>query len=378
MSITEVTRRDIIDYFIAGNITFSGNLDELEFLARIWNLSSMPSWDGRFETAYRDIYQHRINNPGDWTDHYLLCTRLDLLKCEEEIFGKFLENCVHPIVQPDKEQATGIVSFLNECLKHDGYILRETSQISGKSVYKLSRIKGGVSGSVKNLVFAANGPKPEIVLVDAVSNNIKIVKNEKFCLIYDKPILEQGLLWKDLLEWWQGKQPHPISDHKTLERGLLNRLLASLSVDSPPERLLFQTYYRHFLRDLGNNLPALIPQVYLHYDPKTVRQLAQSQRDKNLIRQRMDFLLLFSNHTRIVLEVDGQQHYSVDGKAKPALYAEMVAEDRRIRLQGYEIYRFGGAELQDNQQGKDTIIDFFNALFQQHSIKNRRIRQWIP
>ena len=83
----------------------------------------------------------------------------------------------------------------------------------------------------------------------------------------------------------------------------------------------------------------------------------------------MDFLLLFSNHTRIVLEVDGQQHYSTNGRAKPELYAQMVAEDRRIRLQGYEIYRFGASELLDEQQGRVAVIDFFNALFQQHSIK---------
>lgn len=368
MDITEVTRRDIIDYFIAANITFSGKLDELEFLGRIWDLSSMPSWDGRFDNAYDDIYQHRVNNY-DWDVYNLLCTRLDLLKCEDETFGKFLENCVHPIVRPDRELVTTLVSVLNDCLRQDGYSLREASQISGKSVYKLMRLKGGVPGSVKNLVFAANGPKPEIILADAVSNDIKIVKNEKYCLIYDKPILDRGLLWKDLLEWWQERQSHTFPNHRTLESSLLQRLLASLSEDSPPERLLFQTYYRHFLHDLGDNLPALIPQVYLHYDPKTIRHLVQSQQNQRLIRQRMDFLLLFSNHTHIVLEVDGQQHYSTNGKAKPELYAQMVAEDRRIRLQGYEIYRFGGAELQDEQQGKTIIIDFFNALFQQHSIK---------
>ena len=49
-------------------------------------------------------------------------------------------------------------------------MLREASEISGKPVYKLTRLKGGVPGSVKNLIFAANGPKPEIVLADAVSN----------------------------------------------------------------------------------------------------------------------------------------------------------------------------------------------------------------
>lgn len=81
------------------------------------------------------------------------------------------------------------------------------------------------------------------------------------------------------------------------------------------------------------------------------------------------FLLLFSNHTRIVLEVDGQQHYSVNGKAEPERYAQMVAEDRRIRLQGYEIYRFGGTELHNEQKGRAVVIDFFDALFRQHSIK---------
>jgi len=83
----------------------------------------------------------------------------------------------------------------------------------------------------------------------------------------------------------------------------------------------------------------------------------------------MNFLMLFSNHTHIVLEVDGQQYYSVNGKAEPERYGQMVAEDRRVRLQGYEVYRFGGAELHDQQRGKAVVIDFFNALFQQHSIK---------
>lgn len=284
MNITEVTRRDIIDYFITSEIYFAGSLEELEFLGRIWDLHSMPSLDGRFNSAYWDIYQHRVNNPEDYSDHYLLCTRLDLLRCEDEIFAKFLENSVHPLVRPDREQATMLVLFLNDCLKHDGYTLREVSQISGKSVYKLMRLKGGVPGKVKNLVFAANGPKPEIILADAVSNDIKIVKNEQCCLVYDRLILERGLLWVDLLDWWQEKQAQQVLNQKALRSTLLQRLLASLSEDSPPERLLFQTYYRHFLPDLGDHLPALIPQVYLHYDPKTIRQLVQDQQEQNLIR----------------------------------------------------------------------------------------------
>jgi hypothetical protein len=59
----------------------------------------------------------------------------------------------------------------------------------------------------------------------------------------------------------------------------------------------------------------------------------------------MDFLILFSSRHRVVLEVEGKQHYANGDTASPALYSEMVSEDRRLRLAGYEVYRFGGAEL---------------------------------
>ncbi|GAA2435082.1 hypothetical protein [Streptomyces lavendulocolor] len=40
----------------------------------------------------------------------------------------------------------------------------------------------GVDGEFKNLISAANGPKPEIVLRDAVSNRLEIVRNAEYCL----------------------------------------------------------------------------------------------------------------------------------------------------------------------------------------------------
>lgn len=365
MDITTVTRRDILDYLIASGTTFSGSLSEVEFLGRIWDLDSMPSWDSRFNSAARDIWQHRVNN-NDWDDHYLLCTRLDLLKCDDETFTKFLENCLHPIVRPDEEQVSVLLTVFNDCLRHDGYILREITQLSGKPVYGATRLSSGVHGNVKNLIFAANGPKPEIVLIDAVTNDIQIVENEQYCLVYDKPISEHGLLWMDLVEWWSEQQHITALQRRDKERQLYQRLLVSLA--SPPEKLLFGTYFQQFRRIAGNNLPALIPQVYLHYDPKTLSQLTKGQ---HLVRQRMDFLLLFSNHDRVVLEVDGQQHYSANSMTRPDLYATMVAEDRRLRLAGYEIYRFGGYELREGT-GRKIIIDFFDALFQHHAVKVER------
>ncbi|HAG99410.1 MAG TPA: hypothetical protein DCL75_11290, partial [Ktedonobacter sp.] len=103
-------------------------------------------------------------------------------------------------------EASELLSAFNDMLKHDGFVLREITRISGKPVYKATGLRGGVHSNVKNLIFAANGFKPEIVLIDSVSNDIQIVKNEEYCLVYDKPILERGLLWKDLLDWWCEKQ----------------------------------------------------------------------------------------------------------------------------------------------------------------------------
>jgi very-short-patch-repair endonuclease len=52
------------------------------------------------------------------------------------------------------------------------------------------------------------------------------------------------------------------------------------------------------------------------------------------------------HRVRVVIEVDGKQHYpSMHGAAPPSGYAEMMAEDRELRLRGHEVFRFGGAEL---------------------------------
>jgi very-short-patch-repair endonuclease len=224
----------------------------------------------------------------------------------------------------------------------------------------LDRFQGGVSGEIKNLIFAANGDKPEIVLADAIQNTIDVVANAQYCLIYDKPLSSSGLLWQDLVSWWQEKSG---CEESHAENNLYDRLKSSLQ--SKIEVLLFFTYYSHLKVKLGEKLPALIPQVYLHYDPKTLRELKGQRR---IPRERMDFLLLLSDRERIVIEVDGKHHYAIDDTANPPKYAEMVSEDRKLRLRGYEVYRFGGYELFERERGQVIIKDFFHKLFEKHGI----------
>ena len=220
---------------------------------------------------------------------------------------------------------------------------------------------GGVGTPAKNLIFAANGPKPELVLRDAVNNDIEIVRNAEYCLVYDQPIPADGLTFGNLIEWWRARQ-HVADTTPAREVGidLHTRLRASLG-DNPVELRLFDAYAKRYKGEQFE-IPALIPQVYLHFDPAT--QLARrtaGQTGSPLARQRMDFLILFSSRHRVVLEVDGKQHYAKGETASPALYSEMVAEDRRLRLAGYEVYRFGGAELSSN--GADEMLaEFFDQL----------------
>ncbi|MFB7049542.1 hypothetical protein ACFCX7_25720 [Streptomyces microflavus] len=85
-----------------------------------------------------------------------------------------------------------------------------------------------------------------------------------------------------------------------------------------------------------NDVPALLPEIWLHWDPKTLRQRG-ARAMQNL---RMDFLMLLPGTRRVVLEVDGMQHYTRNGGTEPdsAQYAATMAGDRDLKFRGYEVF----------------------------------------
>jgi len=279
---------------------------------------------------------------------------------------RLLEVMVDPSVRSEVDQPAW-VKLLSPIIATDGYRLEQHDTISGRPVFRVVRISSGVPGRPKNLIFAANGPKPELGLSDAINNDIVILENAAYCLVYDRPISEQGVLWADLVDWW-AEQNHLDPASPEARKTLGERLLRSL--DSEPERFLFRTYFKRFARGFDDRLPALVPQVYLHYDPKTLEQL---KGQKRIPRQRMDFLLLLPQGARVVLEIDGKQHYTdSSGAPSPAMYADMVRADRQLRLVGYEIYRFGGYEFVISQHAEAILADFFAKLFARHGISERK------
>ena len=141
--VTQLTRRDIFDYLTMERLSWHGRLEEPQFLERVWDLSSLPSTDGRFRDAAGDIWQHRINNPYDWDDDWIFTdSRFELMHGPDEVFLRFLCEMVHPVVRPDANEARELVAFFNERLAADGWVLVAADQMSGRLVFEARRKRG--------------------------------------------------------------------------------------------------------------------------------------------------------------------------------------------------------------------------------------------
>ncbi|MGW6405269.1 hypothetical protein [Streptomyces sp. NPDC055134] len=78
----------------------------------------------------------------------------------------------------------------------------------------------------------------------------------------------------------------------------------------------------------------------------------------------MDFRMILPGRQRVVLEVDGSQHFTVNHGTVPSLrkYAETMAADRDLKFLGYHVYRFGHSELEEHEAARPLLTDFFAKL----------------
>jgi len=135
MKVSEVTRRDIFDALLIEGVSWSGRLEEPDFLDRVFDLRDMESYDTRFSSAYSDIWQHRVNNY-DWEDNWILDdTRFDLLRVDDEVFLRFLCEMLHPVVRRDPEEVEHLRQTFNQYLEKDGYEVVERAKISDRPVF---------------------------------------------------------------------------------------------------------------------------------------------------------------------------------------------------------------------------------------------------
>jgi hypothetical protein len=300
------------------------------------------------------IDQHVFRNQ-DWSTEDLF-EALGAFDAGNARFGRFLEGLASPAAVPDVEAQRRIVAAVNPALSELGARLVESDPVDGYPSFQLQGPGHRPGRRPKNLIFAS-ARKPDIRFLSTIDNDIEVLGTTHERLVYDRPIGPEGLRWQDLQTWWQETQG--ISDDVRAKSSLYARLLACQpALEASPQRHLFRLYHEIY-RSRVPALPALLPEVWLHWDPKTVRQRGPQA----LLRHRMDFLLLLPHGRRVVLEVDGAHHHRTT-----AAYADTVRSDRELKLTGADVYRFGAGELTDPAQARPLLETFFTDLFDVHEI----------
>jgi hypothetical protein len=152
LRITQITRHKIYDSIALAKVSWSGRLEEPDFLGRIYDLAAMKSTDTRFKDAAGDIYQHRVLNPMDWDDDWIFTdSRFGLQYGDDGLVLGFLAEMLHPVVRSDEDEVAGLLKSFNEALARDGCELYPAEWISGHAVYgwRLRDSFHGVSPELK-------------------------------------------------------------------------------------------------------------------------------------------------------------------------------------------------------------------------------------
>lgn len=145
MTLSRVSRKNVIDTLKIRRIYWGGGLDQVDFLNRLYDLSVLPSQDSRFSSAADDIWQHTINN-NDWEQDWVFTdTRFNLMNGPDEDFLSFVCEMVHPVVRPEPAEAEQLASLFNDCLKIDGWELYPKDYLGGRIIYGARPLNGRVS-----------------------------------------------------------------------------------------------------------------------------------------------------------------------------------------------------------------------------------------
>ena len=373
MRISDEVRHYIVDgLLMIGQMT--GEASYQSFFTRVYPACREIEYN--HTKLINEIVRHCDCFSDDWGDDG---SKLEILgiydRWTDEQFLHFCQEYVNPvfvrtIFNIDEERHEDLqprcVEVINNYLPSCGYELREKTKIHDKVTYEVVEI-AGVHGEIRGIVFAALY-KPDILLDDVLNHNVRIPVDDKKYLYYDQPVGNTALTWDALASWyyktrWPGIDP-----------SIEERLEEAVNHCGSPIEQFFYNAYVELKTEIGGSIPALLPQVWLYYDEKSQKDRIE----KIFEHQCMDFLMLFSNSKRIVIELDGAQHYSDEesfpGREYPVRvastqkYAAMVSAQRDMTLAGYEVYRFGGSEFAGEDRGKEIVKQFFRDLFEKHIV----------
>lgn len=168
------TRRNIIDAFSISRIAWHGELEQQNFLGRLFDLSKLESFDGRYRTASEDIHKHTVLND-DWPQEWVFTdSRFNILHLPDKQFLEFLCMTIHPAVRNDQKELTTLLEIYQNNLARDGYTLINSNEIATKPVFSPALIGKATISSMSS----ANQPP---VIVPQENRQALVIG----CSIYD-------------------------------------------------------------------------------------------------------------------------------------------------------------------------------------------------
>lgn len=154
----------------------------------------MPSTDYRESSLEADLRRHIAW--GDYNDSEVLYGKVNIGRCPDEQFGRFLAECIHPLVRNDERVAAELLALFNEHLAEDGFVLVETSRISNRPIYEMAEIGSPVVVQAQRYDVALSFAGEDRGYVDEVAERLH---DKGVNVFYDR--FEEANLWgRDLTE----------------------------------------------------------------------------------------------------------------------------------------------------------------------------------
>ena len=372
LRIPENIRRYIVDgLLMLGNMAGGGTYES--FFSRVYPECKTIQYNRT--TLINEIVRHCDSFPNDWEDD---ASKLEIVKIYEwpdEQFLYFCKEYVSPVfrrtvwnrdIECYEDQQKHCVDVINRYLPSCGYELKAARTVGDKTEYEIIELSG-VKGKIQGIVFAAVY-KPSVLLTDVLNHDVQIPHDDEKYLYYTDPVGNQFLKWSTLESWYDS------SHVDWVDPSFTDRMKIAVEHCGSPIEVWFYEAYLELIEEMGKGIPALLPQVWMYYDEKSQKERII----KIFEHQCMDFMMLFSDSRRIVIELDGAQHYAdeepMEGYehpikiASPRKYAEMVSAHRDMTMAGYEVYRFGGSEFNNEDHGKTMVKQFFKDLFAKYGV----------
>jgi len=175
MTITRVTRTNLFEEMTDLDVAWWGRYNELNFLAKLYNLEEMESKDSRYTNARDDIFQHRVLYRDGLNSWIFKDSRFGLIDGKDKKLLRFLNLTVAPAVRRISE-ALKLVELYNRHLRADGYEFRVVKHISGQPVFE-ARLLGTAGISALDQLRKSS---PELLHEDYIDD-----LNSRIELIFD-------------------------------------------------------------------------------------------------------------------------------------------------------------------------------------------------